>query len=236
MCPADAHFEIISKIPRFEHASDEAACMAQVAACAQRSWTKLGVSSLGGLLVHHAPDLLGPMGAALFDGLLRLKAQGVVRRIGVSVYDPDTLSAVLDRYQIEIVQLPLNILDQRFARSGAIAALGRAGIAVHVRSVFLQGVLVGDSATLPRQFSSARHVISRFHQKAKWVGLSPVSAALSFVAQCKGVARIIIGVDGVHHLRESIAAFKMARANAFDASDLSVEDLEIIDARRWPSH
>jgi aryl-alcohol dehydrogenase-like predicted oxidoreductase len=236
MRPSDAHFDIISKIQRFEDRSNGPAHIGRLAASVYSSRAKLGVNTLDGLLVHHAPELLGPNGADLFGCLLQLKAEGIVRRIGVSVYDPETLSAILDRYPIEIVQLPLNVLDQRFARAGIIEALGRVGIEVHVRSVFLQGVLLGDSASLFEPFCSVRDVISQFHQKATNDGFSPVSAALSFVAQCKGVARIIIGVEGVDHLREGIAAFEMARANAFDASELSIDDLEIIDPRRWPSH
>jgi aryl-alcohol dehydrogenase-like predicted oxidoreductase len=236
MRPSDANFDVISKIQRFGDAVNGPAYIERLVASVYRSRAKLGINTLDGLLVHHAPELLGPNGADLFGRMLQLKAEGVIRRIGVSVYDPETLNAVLDRYPIEIVQLPLNVFDQRFAQAGIIEALGHLGIEVHVRSVFLQGVLIREPVGLFEPFCSVRHVISQFHQQAANAGFSPVSAALSFAAQWKGVARIIIGVEGVDHLTENISAFEMARLNAFDASELSINDPEIIDPRRWPRH
>ena len=231
--PKNALFDVISKTPGLEPLNADETKLRAVSDGVQRSLDQLRIDCLAGLLVHQAGDLLGSIGHRLFDELSRLKARNVVRKIGVSVYDPDTLTAIVDRFPVEIVQLPLNVLDQRFARTGVIFELARKGIEIHVRSVFLQGALIADAAHLPAAIAKAGDSISHFQKNAKQQDLSPVEAALSFVNQCEGVRRIVVGVDSSAHLRDIVAAFEKARAVSFDGAGLSIDDLEIVDPRRW---
>jgi aryl-alcohol dehydrogenase-like predicted oxidoreductase len=165
--------------------------------------------------------------------LLRFKELGLVRRVGVSVYDPATLTTIVNRFPIEMVQLPLNVLDQRFWRNGSIAELARKNIEVHARSVFLQGTLLADAAQLPALPTKAGNAISKFHRRAEAGGFSPLVAALSYVIGCAGVDRILIGVDSLKQLQSILMAFEQAEGHSFDGAGLDVEDSAIIDPRQW---
>lgn len=232
--PAGARFAVVSKTRPLRRDEIRPADVGEVVAGARRSVRQLG-GALEALLVHHAPDLLVPGGPLLFRALEDLRAQGLIRRIGVSVYDAATLQAVLERFPVEIVQLPVNLLDQRFVRDGTLADLARRKLEVHARSAFLQGVLLADAAKLPPRFAAVRERIDGFHAACRAAGLSRSAGALGFVAGCAGVSRIVIGVNDATQLEENLAAFSVATAARAQPAlaDYAVDDPEIIDPRTW---
>ena len=83
-------------------------------------------------LLQHDPDgsMLGPLEAKIF---------GMVKKFGISVYTVKQMQKAL-RYPFDIIQLPMNIADNRFIPY--LPELHKRGIEVHVRSVFLQGALL----------------------------------------------------------------------------------------------
>ncbi len=233
--PRDARFDVISKTPPVRRSEVTAADVEGIIAGAHRSLAKLRVEALAALLVHHAPDLLVPGGTALFGALEKLRSQGAVRRLGVSVYDAATLRAVLAQFPVEIVQLPLNLLDQRFVQDGTLEELARRGIEVHARSVFLQGVLLTDGAKLPAHFAPVRGRIDRFQAECAAAAVPRAAAALGFAAGCAGVSRIVIGVNSAAQLEENLAAFSAASTAQWTPAPegYAVDDPEIIDPRKW---
>ncbi|MDC9519477.1 aldo/keto reductase, partial [Pseudoalteromonas sp. Angola-22] len=58
--------------------------------------------------------LLSSSGEDYFSQLEQLKAKGIVKRIGVSVYNPKELELLSERFNLDLVQAPVNWLDQRF--------------------------------------------------------------------------------------------------------------------------
>ena len=107
----------------------------------KNSLKRLNVQSLHGLLLHNSKDLLSDKGKMLVDSLKKIKSNGLVNKIGVSVYAPSEFDRIFDLIKIDIVQAPLNIIDRRFETSGLLTKLYN-GIEIHIRSVFLQGLLL----------------------------------------------------------------------------------------------
>ena len=231
--PKEARFKIVSKVPRIGKDRIAAGDLEKIRAAAYASLKRLKIEYLDALLVHHAPDLLAPGGAKIFEILQALKSEGIVRRLGVSVYEPDVLRRILDLYPIEVAQLPLNLLDQRFARDG-LRELARRGIEVHARSVFLQGVLLADPAGLPSRFEAVCSRLSRLRAQAKSEGIAVQTIALGYVAAQHEVGRIVIGVQSADELQANIAAFTAIPPRfGVDFSAYGIDDLEVIDPRRW---
>ena len=124
---ARAGFSIVTKTQPLRLESIDAEAVERVVDGVRRSVRRLHVAALDGLLVHHAPDLLAPGGDRLYDALQSLRAEGLVRRLGASVYTVDQLLTLLERYPLEIVQLPMNVLDQAFLQTGTLDRLARGG-------------------------------------------------------------------------------------------------------------
>ena len=106
------------------------------------SLARLNVARLYGLLLHRPGQLLDSIGGQLYAALRRLTVDGVVGKIGVSIYDPGELDRLCDHFAFDLVQAPFNILDSRLVQTGWLSRLRRGGTELHVRSVFLQGLLL----------------------------------------------------------------------------------------------
>jgi spore coat polysaccharide biosynthesis protein SpsF len=108
----------------------------------------LGSPRLGLVLLHRARHLRAHNGA-VWDTLLNLQAEGRIEALGASVQTPDELRLALSFRAIRHVQLPFNLLDWRW-RDPAVFDLfsHRPDVTVHARSVFLQGLLAANDASL----------------------------------------------------------------------------------------
>lgn len=224
-------FRIITKTPSFGAAEIFGVQAGELADTFRRSLVRLSCNRLYGFLLHRADDLLMPGGHHLLHAMKDLKTQGLVSRIGVSVYEGRQIDAVLRLFRPDIVQLPLNVLDQRLLRSGHLDRLKAAGVEVHVRSVFLQGLLLMPPDRLPAFFAPMREVLSRWHESVAGQGLTPTQAALAFVRDCPGVDVMLVGVNTVGQFRTCLADY--AGAPAFDASGLGCDDARYVNPMNW---
>lgn len=171
-----------------------------------QSIERLGVSQLHGVLLHRPEQLLGEMGGALNDAMQSLKAQGMTRKIGVSVYTPQELARLAKLNVFDIVQAPLNILDRRLVDSGWVARLRREGTEIHIRSVFLQGLLLMPSHQRPVQFNHWQTVWMAWDRWLAREGLSPLEACLGYINRQRDIDRVIVGVDTLAHLEQILEA------------------------------
>lgn len=223
-------FKVVTKTPVFADESVKNAARTTEATFL-RSLERLQIPKAYGLLIHQTDDLLSDKGPALYDRLCALKDQGRVEKIGVSVYDTEQIDAVMSRYKIELCQLQVNVFDQRFVRNGHIARLADKGVEVHVRSVFLQGLLLMARKDIPARFAPYLGTIDRWHAMVEEAAMSPVEAALGFVRDLDGVAIVLVGVTDCAQMRESIKAF--ASGLRFDASSIAIDEPALVDPRMW---
>jgi aryl-alcohol dehydrogenase-like predicted oxidoreductase len=172
----------------------------------QASMTRLCVTRLHGVLLHRPSQLLEHKGPALYVALQALKAQGLVNKIGISVYDTDELEALSDLYPMDLVQAPLNILDRRLVESGWSKVLKNAEVEVHIRSAFLQGLLLMPRHQRPVKFSRWSDIWQEWDRWLCEMDLTPLQACLHYVNSVPDIDRIIVGVDTVAQLNQIIEA------------------------------
>lgn len=195
------------------------------------SLQRLRVPSVYGLLVHHADNLLCSGGRALYDLLTSWKSSGLVSKVGASVYDSCQLRRLMDVYPLELVQLPVNVFDQRLITDGTLDALKSRGVEVHARSVFLQGLLLMSEGELPphmRRFAPEIMAYRRYLQQRE---LPALEVALGFVKHLAQLDIALIGVNSLDHLQECVAAYQ--RAQPLDLAHLASDDVGLVDPRRW---
>lgn len=199
----------------------------------KRSLERLQRSFVDALMVHRAQDLTGEAGDAVFMTLAELKAEGLVKAVGTSVYAPEEAFAIADRYEIDLIQLPLNVLDQRFEESGCLAHLRQRGVQVHGRSIFLQGLLLMAPEALPPQFSEAVDCLQRFRKRARSLGLAPLEAALKYALGVEGLDAIVLGVNSSEELNEVLDITEGPRQDPATWRDLAVATESVINPSKW---
>lgn len=167
---------------------------------------RMGVDSLHGLLLHRPGQLLEHIGAELFAALQSLKADGLVAKVGISVYGPAELDALSGRYTFDLVQAPLNILDRSLVDSSWAQRLKNDGVEVHTRSAFLQGLLLMPKEKRHAKFDRWKDIWFEWDQWLAETGLSPLQACLRYANKLDCIDRVVVGVDNVTQLEEIIAA------------------------------
>jgi aryl-alcohol dehydrogenase-like predicted oxidoreductase len=195
------------------------------------SLERLGRNAVEGLLVHHGHNLLYDNGDRLWEQLVAFKQQGKVRKIGASLYSPQQAAELLDRYPLEIVQLPLNLMDQRMLASGMLDRLKTAGVEIHVRSAFLQGLFFMAPAELPAHLAAASPWIERIRQASIENGVSIAALALGIGKHLPQVDKIVIGVNNSEQLTRNLSDY--AQAPALDFSPFACNDITLIDPSQW---
>ena len=194
------------------------------------SLKRLKQDKIYGLLVHDSNDLILDSGKEVFEAMSYLKKEDKVSKIGLSAYSPDQIIQASEKYDIDIVQAPLNIIDRRLIDSGCLDYLKIKKIEVHTRSCFLQGLLLMDLNKIPRQFKKWNELFICWHN---WLAINNKDAlqtCLSYPLSFAGVDRVIIGIDSLKHLCEILSKKNIT---AMSIPNLQSNDENLINPMHW---
>ena len=197
-------WRVISKLPALPDGCDDVIEWAKKQT--SESLNRLGINRLDGLLLHRPGQLLEQRGRLLLTALEELKSEGIVSKIGVSIYDPDELSPLFDIKTFDIIQSPLNILDRRLLKSGWASQLNNSGVEIHTRSAFLQGLLLMPSHERPEKFKRWDTLWQAWESWLSCTGLEPLEACTRFSLSVKEVDRVIVGTDSSAQLLQILSA------------------------------
>ena len=217
-----AQLSFVSKIPAVP-ANDPAAFVRQSVG---QSIERLG-SRLRALMFHRQEDLAGPAAAQIWESAIdAIGARPIA--LGVSCYEPQALQTLARTFPIAIAQLPCNAFDQR------VTSLDGTKLEVHVRSAFLQGLLLQDAQFAATKLPVAAAAVTRWRSWCNEHGLTALQAALSVVraiGEQHSLSHCVVGVESASQFEEIAAAWDAAEPIA--AAELAIDDPAIIDPRTW---
>lgn len=155
------------------------------------------------MMFHRCVDMFRWRGVAL-ERLAEHVSNGTVGEIGVSVYAPQEAARPLDDQRITQLQIPFNLLDHRwFAPRFQRAAAARPDLAIHARSVFLQGLLLSDPARWPTWAEAAPRLCSELRQLIGSLGRkSAADLCIAFVRAFPWITSLVVGVESAAQLEE----------------------------------
>ena len=207
-----------------------------------RSLAALQRNQLDCLLLHRAAHL-SAFDGAVWKRLEHYLATGTVSSIGVSVQSPAEALAALAQPNVEHIQLPFNVLDWRWADAGVIAAIRRKpALTVHVRSVFLQGVLVANDRSVWPSVDGVdvAALISWLHACARKYGRkSAADFCLAYVRGQDWIDGVVVGMETEEQLETNLSLVMRppllpSDCAAIEASRPRVPE-QLLDPARWPS-
>jgi aryl-alcohol dehydrogenase-like predicted oxidoreductase len=234
--PRDKGFKIITKTPVSEYPEINPDYCEKVESRFETSLNQLGIDQCYGLLVHHAADILKPGGDQLVQTLRTLQNDGKTEKIGVSIYNAEEIDSILKIFQPDLVQVPINILDQRLLKSGKLQKLKNLGVEIHARSLFLQGTLLIDSSELPAFFSPVLHQFQKVENLAASRGLSQLELCLLFGLSIDEIDLLVIGITSLKELLDLQTSYSNLPNHMLEnVAHLSIDEEQYINPALWPS-
>lgn len=222
-------FKIVTKLPAIPHGCSD--IVGWVKQQLTMSLLRLQGNKVYGLLLHRSEQLIGQNGVALYEALQALKDSGQVQKIGVSIYSPTELDALIPRYRLDLVQAPFNLVDQRLYRTGWMQRLKDDDVEIHTRSAFLQGLLLMAEADIPEKFLPWSGLWHTWHQWLLEKEVSAVQACLALPLSFPEIDRVVVGVDSVSQLAQIVnAANRLLEA---DLPDIHCDDEKLINPAKW---
>jgi aryl-alcohol dehydrogenase-like predicted oxidoreductase len=224
-------FKVVTKLPAVPANCTDVSEWVQEQVSA--SLSRLGVTAIYGLLLHRSEQLLGPNGAQLYQALQALKDKDQVQKVGVSIYSPTELDALIPRYRFDLVQAPFNLVDQRFYSAGWMRRLKDSDVEIHTRSAFLQGLLLMAHADIPSKFLPWDGLWQIWHKWLADQSVSAVQACLAFSLSFPEIDRVVVGADSQSQLAQIIGAAKSQPIS--ELPNLQCYDENLINPARWTS-
>ena len=194
-------FKIVTKTRHFDQAviSDQEVNL--LISDFNQSLQFLKQKSVYGVLIHNANDLLKLGADKVFKQLQTFKQRGLITKIGVSIYSDNQLKKIIENFDIDLVQLPFNILDKRLMDSGILSKIYAQGIEVHARSVFLQGLLLMTEHSRPKQFDRWNDLWKLWHEWLTDNQLTALEAAIRHAISIPEISKVLVGVDSKDQLQ-----------------------------------
>ncbi len=141
------------------------------------------------------------------ESLLKMKDRGLVCHTGVSTMTPEVTSAIITSELVEAVQIPTNVLDHRFVYSGIYKEAKKRGIAVFVRSIYLQGLILMLEDEIPPELADVIPVRRNLQDVASEAGMGLAELSVRYVLGLNGFTCGVIGIDSVKQMRENLELF-----------------------------
>lgn len=140
------------------------------------------------------------------------------------------MEKIINKYQIDFIQVPFNIFDRRIENEKLIKKIKRKGIEVHARSIFLQGLLIKNNLRIPKKLLVLKKSLKLWKKWLEKNNISALNACLNFVLRNKNIDKIVIGLNNLQNLKQVIN-YKKSNIN-FKKFNINVES-KYLDPRKW---
>lgn len=219
-------FKIISKIPvgfslkRLENLIDD-------------FLLEMNISSIEVLHFHSVHDYLNADRQLLNRVISNLRQANKVVDFGVSIYENSDADQLLKDENIDVVQLPFNLLDNLNHRGQILNALNLSGKKIHSRSAFLQGLFMMDIDKLP--FEELKPYIENTWKISKHFDISIEALALQYCLNNDLIENTLIGVDNLEQLKKNISSEREKfKLDCFlGVNNINILDRTLLNPSKW---
>lgn len=205
-----------------------------IRASVMESLRRLRLDCLPLCLFHREAD------SRYLDDLLKLRAAGLIRHAGVSADNsPAPAVSIAGALPVDALQLPMNVLDRRHENSGVLRITQSRGLAVFVRSVYLQGLLLMPEENIIPELAAVIPARRRLNAIARQAGMGMDELALRYILSLDGVTSVITGVETVPQMRRNAELFQRGALpdDLISAIRQAAPDLpdRLLSPKYWPN-
>ena len=194
---------------------------------------KLKINNLEAVLLHYPNDLIDNKNKKLIDTLLEFKKKKIINKIGISIYEKKELEEILKIFKPDLIQCPLNIFDNRLTKNNFLETISKKGIDIHVRSIFLQGLLLLNSNKIPNEFLKYQKLFLEWENWLKLNNLNSLEACVIYANRIKWVNKLVIGINSSIQLNQIIKHINNFSTHFEIPNWQNPIDKNLIDPRKW---
>jgi len=218
--------KVFTKIPKRKKTDSQASINDSL----KKSINRLKLDQLFGLLLHSESDYL------YLEELIKIKEAGLCKQIGLSTgHDPSFNSEILKNQNLELLQIPANLLDRRNLVPNILDNTTEKQIIV--RSIYLQGLFSIMPQALSVFHRPLRSLLEQLNQIAQNFGMGIHELALRYILSYLP-SYVVLGAESLLQFQNNLAWFKqgpldrniLKRINAV-SYDL---DFQLITPHLWP--
>jgi aryl-alcohol dehydrogenase-like predicted oxidoreductase len=198
----------------------------------QESLRYLGLSKLEGYYFHNFRDFEN---FADFDKVHKLKEEGILSSLAVSIYSIDELGIAAVHPEVDVIQLPFNLLDRDSRKIELLEKAKSYNKKIYTRSVFLQGLFFLNVSRLPSNLRPLKSSLIKINQLALKNKMSMHELCLNYVLHKKFIDKVIIGVDSAHQLNENLNSIHSDFSGELEneIENIVVKNIDLLNPGNW---
>lgn len=197
----------------------------------QLIYAESGSRFIDRILIHNADQIIENHGVDVLEKLVRLIPPST--KFGVSLYEVKNLNTVFNVGFVDVIQFPSNVLDRRLEKekNSSIFSQKLSNKVLQSRSVFLQGLLLGNVKNFPINLIAYQHILTDWYDWNTSNNLNILESSLSEVLIHQGINEVTIGLDSINHLSELVSSrLEVPRYKLQEEIPQT-----LIDPRKWQS-
>lgn len=221
-------FNIITKLQKFS--DNKNIFKKDIENSVKESFTKLKKKKLYAMLIHDVKGLSKLEILRIVNVLKKFKKEKKIKFIGISIYDPEELKLFWKEWKPDIIQVQYNVFDRRIVTSGWLSKFKKHKIKVHIRSIFLQGLLISTKMKFPKKLYKLKKLLNDWFVWCKNNKRDPLEECLRFSLRVN-VDKIIVGIYSLNQLKNIVDTFKLIKMKKkyFPLKKYN----ELVDPRLW---
>lgn len=190
------------------------------------------IKSFDNFFLHNADELSKKEFLRAIKIMEFLKRKKLINKIGISIYDENSIKKLSEQEVIDIVQVPLNLCDRRFIQKKNMNFFKKKKVEVQARSVFLQGLLLQNLDKIKNKSYIDKKFFYEFETWIKKNKMSKLQACLNFIKCQKKIDSVVIGVENLSQLKDIEYLLKSKRNKEYPKKIISNKK-NFFDPRRW---
>lgn len=160
-----------------------------------------------------------------------LKKNKIINKVGLSVYYPSELDKLINKFKFDVVELPINIFNREFDKTGWLKKLKKKKINIIARSVFLKGLLLKNDYKKFKVFKTWFKYFRMFDQWTQKKKISKLEASIRFIKSYKEIDLIIFGIRNLNQLKE---IYKIMKKKPIKVPDnILVKNRKFTNPKNW---
>lgn len=192
----------------------------------------MNVNAIYGYMFHSYSELV--KFPKVLKSLKELKEDGIINKIGVSLYENNEAMSVLDNYDLDFIQLPFNLLDNQSQKEDIFEIYKKKKIEIHARSIFLQGLFFKPYSNYGSQLKPLIPYMKEIDRIVKKSESNLDTIAINYPLEKEYIDKVIFGVHNLSQFKRNIDSLESdSKLDCKEIEMIIVREKELLKPLNW---